>query len=169
MWDTADSIFYNIVKWNNTLLLLANADHKPILSPSCPDRFDIFLVSNLWFSYYSRTRNTGSDEFLTLWVTQFPNGCHGIDVNKAQGVSLNTAWTGTAWCLNSTTWTVLSSEIYWHLGFPRGKFPACQCQLTHLSEEHLIISLYIRVWINAFDFADNWLCSYWICLLCWGS
>lgn len=36
-----------------------------------------------------------------------------------------------------------------------GTFPVYLYQLTLLYEEYLIISLYVHIWINAFDFADN--------------
>lgn len=105
-------------------------------------------MPNFWSNFlcflwcvYSRIINAGSD--VVAWVSHPKSETTSKwlpwdDVYKAQCVTLNAVWTATAWCLNGTTWTVLSLEIHWHLGFPCGKFPLFQCQLTHLSEEHLI-------------------------------
>lgn len=82
------------------------------------------------------------------------NSCHRINVNETQCFRLNTAWTRTAWCFSRTTRTVLLMDI--HLEFPYRKFPVYQCQLTHLYEIHMTILVYVHIWINAFDFADNW-------------
>lgn len=80
-------------------------------------------------------------------------------------VTLNTTWDGIAWCLNSTTWTVLSLEIHWH-----SLMESSQCASWHVvwrTLDHFTV----HVWINTSEFAYNW-CYFTVpgyVLLCWGS
>ena len=111
-----------------------------------PDFHQIPIVFLLWV--YSRTSKAGS--VLLAWVS------HPQEWHKFQIAAMGLMWTGAAWCLNSTTWTVLSSEVHWNLSSHEEISPVYQCQLKHSYEEHLIISLYVCIWIDAFDFADNW-------------
>lgn len=63
------------------------------------------IVFLLWV--YSRTSKAGS--VLLAWVS------HLQEWHKFQIAAMGSMWTGAAWCLNSTTWTVLSSEVHWNL------------------------------------------------------